>query len=665
MDIGIFMLDLTKSNQILVFKDFIKGKMIDQISQRIIKFDLFWFTEFDLEFFDYLLEAKDNTSYLETIEEQIVEIRKDNGIESPFLINFKVSQGIDYFYLSKISHFKENNIIKCHGYLDIGERYKESKFFINCPNCSNRYANPRYISKCKVCGKPLSDDNIHNLTQSFVSLEFNEYYENNKLNLSTPAIIEIKKAGSVINVDRLIAQQVDLVALLKFKQMGKIQKPYLKIIGINYLTSTILTKKRVNELRDFVQKKSGQILEILSEHIFKSHEGDDNNKKAIILTAIGLNKKDSNFDETKQLTMNYAETGIVGKGKSTLMLQLKKYMPIAGFVGKNQSPTSYDGGIVKNETGQYIYRAGELLRCNNGVMFVDEFGMLPIEIQNSLSSAMSEGKICITKILKREFDIFVNMIICGNPPEGEFNTEYKTLFENMSGTPQIKDRPDFIVISDKEVTDENKISKVYDKAGGWYDKKKEYTDDFIKELIFYIINYVPNPFINKEIYEEAKKMFMKLSIIEPNRDDGKNERVAVKRFRVRQWISFLKVIKCVGRIEGKTEIGFEDLKKAWNLLYELCYVKLLQDYGDIDYERFSLKEQAQLREKLKGKKTEKDMEDFIMMRLAQSITGKVMVDELAEEFEKWGLGLKMDMVISRMYMKKKFDVQGKDFIQKY
>lgn len=640
--------------RVLQFVEFLKGKLTAQLTNRIIYFPLDWLHEFDEDYYNDFIYNKQKLVTVPHLVDCLTEIRNDSMIQGQFILNFIPSKKMPYKYLDSMMHQEEGHIFRVQGYLDTGESYIIKQYRVVCDECKNSYIETRRVHQCKICDK-MKGLRCFPISKSYVSLEFSENYPGRTINQSIPALARVFKKLCLIETQRLVAQKIDVVARLKYRPVGKSgkHKPFLYVLGIHYTKGRILTKQRKEELEAYLQENSGSVLQTLSDHIFRDHKGDEYIKLAMLICAIGLNKKDSQL-VNKSLQMVFMWIGVVGKGKSTLFQTLMRYFDIASYVTKMLTQVGLDGGIDKNEHGQHIYRAGELLRCNGGVMFCDEIGMWSEEKLNTLSTVISEQKVTVTKILRREFDVHVNLILGGNAPGGEFDSN-KTLFENLGGTKQINDRVTITVISDQAVEDESELSKIFDYAVGYNPCKAEFDDEFIKDLIKYIREHKENPVFKKELSDKAKKRFMELTMARPH-DDGYHQDIQytrVKRFMTRQWIDFFKVSKTIARIEGHSEVSQEDVDKAFEIMVKASYKKLMEDYGDVGLQVPWLKQLANIKEKRTKPRNLSQFKNWIMKKVYDA-PGKVFkISDIEQQAEEWGIGHDVDKALNELYYREK------------
>lgn len=534
-------------------------------------------------------------------------------------------------------------------FVDVTTKYK-------CDACGHRDTEKQIMKKCGRCNTVLEDSNRAQSNKMFRDFELKESYDYKQVSESIHCYIELAEnpENNIFDIESMLNKKLDFLAqLIITKSRFKGYQVTLRIIGVKDAKTRQLTDERKKEIDEFVADNKDNLIDMLIEHIWHGHHGNYYEKKMMLLVAMGLNKEDSNFHPhtTKQMMMVWV--GYVGIGKSTLMERLMEYMANTGSASQASSAGGIRGAVDKNERGQFIFRSGEITRCNNGCLFVDELGFVDDETKNTISEVMSSEKISYKKIIKVEHKIFLNFVLCGNPPKGGEFDPYSTRLENAGVSPQIRDRATVIIITDQPEKNERKMSKIFSSSIGFVSDEKKFKldDDFVRDVVLRIKDY-PNPHIDKQMDGLAQKHYMKIATLDPEQFGQDVKRV--QTFNVRGYQSYVKTIKTIGRFKNNANTTENDITEAWDTLFISSYQKLLQDYGTIDLTKFEIQEKHKLLEEKKVQKevpkNKEELKKYILKRIKES--KQIRFDVLLEEINAMNIPeLEFDNALNELIRK--------------
>lgn len=620
------------------------------LNNPIVVIDFDDVARFDPHLSDYFFNPS-SFDITKKIFDSAISLSRDDQ-KKEYCINFLPHKLMEGRPISMVTHQEVDKPFKFTGYVDAISGIVTTGFTkFKCSACNEPNHEPGYFVKCKHCLQVQPKGHPKHYMKSIRNFQLNEAYDYKQICESIDCEVPINthaKKANIFDIESMLTKKLDFLAIPKLKPVGKVLIPYLKIIGIRDANTHELKEERKTEIDEYIQEHRQDMLEILRKNIFNFHKGDDQELKAMIICAIGLNPTDEQFSADMSLQMVFQWIGAVGIGKSHLMKALKKYMENSEMVGKQTSKGGITGGAEKNNSGQWVFKLGEITKCNYGCIFADEIGMWDEELQNSLSEQMSDGTLTYTKIIKSKQKLFLNYILSGNPPEGAFDPN-KTVYQNMGGTHQINDRATIQIITTKSEVSKEEFSEIMDFSVNMKSHEKTLNDDFIIDLIKRIKEY-PNPRYTDLTYKQAKENFEKISYIQPKDDKGYDEHsVQIKKFRIRAWQSYLKFCKSVARIKGNKEVREQDVVDAWEIIYNVSYLRLLRDYGDIDLEEFTAKESALIKQGMAKPQSTRKLVDWIYKQISKSKDGLEHIDLMTQVVEKWKINeTELDKVIEML-----------------
>lgn len=560
------------------------------LNKPLIIIDLDDLSRFDTELATYFFNPKFAQSVMSAFRNTIIEKRKD-FTESPFNINYLPHDQMEYKYISDLSHEDIKCVFRVNGFIEsISATQVLTKCTFKCPACHKFNQDNKKFTRCQTCNTAIEEHEINIIRKSFRDFEFQESYDYRQVSESIMCRIElsVNPEGNLFDIQSMLGKKLDMLVVLDINEGKKRSTLFFNVIGLRDAKVQDLTSETKEQVDEFIKLNEDNILDILRENIWHDHKGDDAKLKVIILCTCGLNQKDNQLGEDKSKQMSVKWTGGVGKGKTQIMKRLAKYHENSTMVGKNTTETGLLGGCDRNQFGQFVFKMGELPRCNNGVLFGDEVGMWSEDLLNSISEQMSDETITFTKIIKARHRLFINKFFAGNPPEGTYD-KYKTVFENMGGTPQINDRITAQLISKDDDMKEDEFKDILFYSVGYKQHQKTLSDFFIRAIIKRN-SQRPNPDTDKYHTKIATETFMKIGSLKPKDSKGYDaDAFNHQKFKTRQFLNFYRVIKSLGRLRNHQSTTEKDIEDAWNLMVDASYNDLLEDYGEIDLEKFGLK----------------------------------------------------------------------------
>ena len=625
-------------NEILIKKAQSYVDNLPNIEKPLITIDFDDVARFSPELADAFFEPEHHQEMFLAFNQFIQDKRIDAKI--PYNINFLPPKLMEYNFISEITHELEGLPVKFCGYVDAiaGVMVKAISRF-KCEACKRQNTIFKISYTCQFCHVKQLKENVQIEKSSMRDFTFNESYDYKQVSESMDCYVKVMKKAenNIFDIESMLGKKLDFMGIMELKQTMTKCYPIIKAIGVRDAKTYELTPEKVKDIDQFIQENQESMLDILRQNIFNDHVGDDWELRAMIMCAVGLYPKDIELADDKSLQMVFQWVGAVGIGKSHLMKRLCKYLENASNVGKDSSQAGITGGAEKNSQGQFIFKMGEISKCNNGVLFGDEIGQWSEELQNSLSEQMSEGTISFTKIIKSKQKIFLNYILSGNPASGIYD-DHKTYFENLGGTQQINDRTTIQIISPAKDIEEDVFSEIMDFAVNRKSHKKDLDDNKITDIIKRIKEY-SNPLFGTEEYNQAKETFSRIVHLKPNIKDGfdKSSKQRIKQFRVRAWESYFKSIKAVGRIKGHKKVTSSDVSDAWDILYYASYRNLIKDYGDVDIQATELKESISIREGTSKPTSIRKLAEYIDSECTKNKDGVSFQDLITQVVDEWNI----------------------------
>lgn len=609
------------------------------IEKPLIIIELDDVARFDPELAECFFDKKYGDDILSLFEDIIMERRES---QKKFNINYLPHDLMDFKYIDTLSHEDVGGIFRVNGYVEsISATLISTICRFKCPACGANNFEYHNIKTCQFCRQRVSDDDKKLFRKSYREFEFQESYDYRQISESIMCRIYLSSnpEANIFDIQSMLGKRLDMLVKLNIKETKTKGIFVFQIIGIRDAKVKEIDEETKKQIDEFVDQHQQDLLDVLRNNIWYFHKGEDWELKAMLLCAVGLNPEDDELDNHKSKQMIFIWIGEVGLGKTQLMKALSKFIENSGDCGKSSSAVGILGGSQKNQFGQFVFKMGELVRCNNGVLFGDEIGMWNEELLNSLTEQMSDGTITYTKIIKAKHKLFVNYCLSGNPPRGDYDP-HKTVIENLGGTKQLNDRATILIITKEKEIEEDEFKKVMAYSVGFKKHEKTLPDQFIRDLIKRT-QQRKNPTFDEHTYKIAQDTFIRIGALVPKKGAGYDSDIIVyKKFRVRAWQEFYKSIKSNGRLKNHEKVTEEDIKETWSILWNSSYCKLLEDYGDIDMSTFELSEIAKIKAGNIKPQNKRQLTKWIMEQLMRSDGSPKKLDRNFlhhRVVEEWGI----------------------------
>jgi hypothetical protein len=143
-------------------------------------------------------------------------------------------------------------------------------------------------------------------------------------------------------------------------------------------------------------------------------KGRDELTLSVLLVHFSVLNFDFNNAPLSRGWMELAIIGDTGQAKSTLTTRIIDYIGLGRVEGSNTTLAGLLGGINKLQNSNYV-QWGVFPKCNKGLIFVDEVQNMSREIWNNMRTMRSTGVAKVTKIIQRETEARVRLIVAANP----------------------------------------------------------------------------------------------------------------------------------------------------------------------------------------------------------------------------------------------------------
>lgn len=205
------------------------------------------------------------------------------------------------------------------------------------------------------------------------------------------------------------------------------------------------------------------------------------------------------------LQKGYPEGIIVGEsrtGKTDVAQKLQQFYGLGAYTdSKNASIAGMIGGADKLNGGGYRLRWGKIPRNNKGLLIVDEFSGMPVEVFNKMTSVRSSQVARIEKIANGSAPAYTRLLWISNPRVGSdkqstpilmYPTGIDVLLELIGSDEDIA-RFDFAIL---KVSPEN-LSSPLD-----HSNLEAYDQELYQQLIYWAWSRKPEDIVFEEGIEE-------------------------------------------------------------------------------------------------------------------------------------------------------------------
>lgn len=397
------------------------------------------------------------------------------------------------------------------------------------------------------------------------------------------------KVDRIIFPEQMMGQDLQLLGMLRLEKYFQNYIRKFEIIGIKFDRFKGLKKHRIKEIENIVQEDEN-IFENVAFCMSRNVSGMDYIKLLFLAGAIGLNYPDEQFGDNN-VGINAMIIGSPAISKSRIMKNLTKYFFKARKISaKSVSKAGMIGGVdVFKGTEKKSIVAGEISRCHNGILFIDECKHLSDDVKAALLTSMSEGWHSIKFAgINFTFKYNVNIFLIGNP-------KYGNLLPDTPLKDQVDFDPEFIsrcFITTKAVAyfknedgsiDMDKLNEVFViKRINEEDKKAnvsnvKYNERFLQDYAN-TVKTIPNPTLEKEgeiRIEKYVKTFADKTNVINTFHDGEEHSTSALDLRS---LDALKILsKIIARGEFSSIVQDKHIDMAIDI-YENTMVKFKQLY---------------------------------------------------------------------------------------
>jgi len=424
------------------------------------------------------------------------------------------------------------------------------EYFYKCEVCHKKFTSFMLKKKCIYCGMEVlkTEREKINCYRDIMLLEQKEdslSQENIKCRISLPD----NKEYGLVDFYNLLGYKIEVAGYLEDdikqrKRFGKEVNTFRFVIkGIRIKEVMKLTDDDKAKCRKFILEHRHDLLDILCNEIWYGTHGYENERKLILLHALGLNKIDDDLDmNTKQMVLMIVSDK--GMNKSKMADAILKYFPDGGkIMMTNQSQAGIILGIQKAPNGEYITTLGEIPACNNSICVCDEIDKMREEDYNALLSILSDAFIKTSKIKKFQMKCHINFIFLANPKRATFDPEL-SYFNQLDMPPVFLDRMDTIILLLKSYDDNTKIDFAEKVLNPKKRFKRTISELFLKKILYYIKRFALNP----KSTDEAEFIIIKRwDWLQKKTESADKFKVGDKTVEARALVSMLKFCKAYGR----------------------------------------------------------------------------------------------------------------------
>jgi len=402
-----------------------------------------------------------------------------------------------------------NRLIKIKATVDIINQYEDipQNHKVSCNSCGHVMIEKRFeYKKCSKC----DSQQLIKQPNDFISRRHIDFSDPNQTEGS--CVIEgyvdvYSKKDRIIFPDNLIGQDLELLGLLRIEKLrfGKFKRKF-EIIGLKLDKYRGLKPEKIEKIINIIRKDDNAFVNIAfsMNHDIK---GMDFLKLILFATAVGLAYPDKQFGFI-HVGINVIIIGSPAVGKSNLMDNLMKYFYKARkSTAKSLSRAGALGGVDVTKEKRTI-SAGEISRCNDRVLFIDECKHLSDDVKAGLLTCMSDGWHTLKYAgINFKFKYNTNIVLIGNPKTGELlpNTPLK---DQIDFDPELISRcvittmPTAYYQEKDGQINKDRLQEIFEIRRINEDdrnkaKDRKYSDKFLLDYATAVKTF-PNPIIKKE-----------------------------------------------------------------------------------------------------------------------------------------------------------------------
>lgn len=368
------------------------------------------------------------------------------------------------------------------------------------------------------------------------------------------------------------------------RQIKATAKIVAKIINYEMVEETFedinLTKDDIEKIKKFSEKKN--ILSKFASAIDESLVGSEYTpiKQAIVLQFFGGSTEKDNGHHGN---IHIAIIGDPGKGKTTFLLNVISFAPKAMYaVGTSATGKGLMAALDINEvTKNKILRPGPFVRCNGGLIGVDEVDKMSGEDVQYMGEALQNGTFTYTKAgIHAVLDANTSCLLSANPKYLQFDLN-SPIPPQINIPSNIQDRFDLKFL----LWDKPDAKVDYDLARSILQNKKRKNSidrDFVRKYIAYArSNY--NPTIPDDVNHYISTFYQKF------RNSKKREADASLPIPItaRQVYSLKKLSEASAKMRLSDTVSIQDAKDA-KRLFMVCMDQLGYDEDTGNYDTLAM-----------------------------------------------------------------------------
>lgn len=368
------------------------------------------------------------------------------------------------------------------------------------------------------------------------------------------------------NVARFYAIPV-IITTESNKQKKASSKVVAEIINYEMVQQTFdditLTETDIKEIKTFSKTKN--LLTNFANSLDDYLVGDEYLpiKQSIVLQLFGGVKKTTKSGHKNSGTIHIALVGDPGKGKTTFQKNIVSFAPKAMYaVGTSSTGKGLMASLDINDiTHQRTLRPGPFVRCNGGLIAVDEVDKMEAEDQQYLAEALQDGTFTFAKAgIYAVLDADTSCLLSANPKGLQFNP-FESIMSQISIPKNIFDRFDLkwmLLDKPSKETDLKLAGNIFNEPE--INKSKIDTEFFKKYIAYARNNFSPN--FTKLTGARASKFYSDFR--NPNNRQDEDPIAATAR----QAHTLRKLIEASARMRLSNIISIEDVNIGAYLFLE-------------------------------------------------------------------------------------------------
>lgn len=436
-----------------------------------------------------------------------------------------------------------------------------------------------------ILNKTESEKSDHQLIQLQTPPEFSEDGSTDDIEVDLRGDL----VGSVSPGDRIIANS--RVELEQISEGSRIFEPVAHARSIDRIDADyedIDVSKHLDRIREIANSES--VVDLITDSIVPSHEGDRMIKEAIALVLFGGVDKELPDGSKKRGTIHVLLMGDPGCGKSVLLRYAKNLAPRSIYTtGKGSTSVGLTAAAVQDDfgSGGWTLEAGALVKANGGLCAIDELDDMAADDQAGLLEALSDQTVSINKAnISATLPARTSVLAAANPIHGRFD-EFESIAEQFDLEPALQSRFDLIfTMQDKPEADKDRRiarSQLDSSQAGQRIARGEAVDDpttqppiepdVLRAYIAHAREIIP------VLSEDMKEMIVEqyVSLRQANDDNGP---VPVTP---RATEALVRLAEASARLRLSDEVTIEDAKRAARI-HQSCLedVGIDPETGDLD-----------------------------------------------------------------------------------